>query len=223
MDAPAHPEAGGGDCVMTETRRQILRELMRRLDEVRGLADDVERRSVVEPDDNGALIRIVGELVEELERSHRRLIETNVQLVSLREVAGTMATTADATETSRTVSRYLARAFGFEEAFLLLLDRERGLLEGAWTHVSGEREIAIEGPVRGARGAVASSLWLNRPLVLRDPERHPPLLLPDGHPLLDTLGRLGSCACVPLQRSHALVPVKDTHELCGAKCVLGDA
>jgi hypothetical protein len=28
---------------------------------------------------------------------------------------------------------------------------------------------------------------------------------------------------VPLQRSHALVPVKDTHELCGARCVLGDA
>ena len=49
---------------MTETRRQILHELMRRVDEVRGLADDVERRSVVEPDDTGALIRIVGELVE---------------------------------------------------------------------------------------------------------------------------------------------------------------
>jgi len=210
---------------MTETRRQILRELMRRLDEVRGLADDVERRSVVEPDDTGALIRIVGELVEELERSHRRLIETNVQLVSLREVAGTMATTLDAPETSRTVSRYLARAFGFEEAFLLLLDRERGVLEGAWTHVSAGREAAVnvEVPVRGARGAVAHSLWLNRPLLLRDPERHPPLLLPDGHALLDTLGRLGSCACVPLQRSHALVPVKDTHELCGARCVLGDA
>ena len=56
------------------------------------------------------------ELVEELERSHRRLIETNVQLVSLREVASSMVTcTVDIGETTRTVTRYLHRAFGFED------------------------------------------------------------------------------------------------------------
>src|SRR4029453_16590834 len=129
---------------MSETPRDTLRELMRRVDEVRGLSSDVDRGTAVETDDTASLIRTVGELVQELERSHRRLIETNVQLVSLREVAGTMSTTLDTAETTRTVTRYLARAFGFDESFLLLLDGEAGRLEGTWTHFAGGRDQSTE-------------------------------------------------------------------------------
>src|SRR6185295_10218331 len=35
--------------------------------------------------------------------------------------------------------------------------------------------------------------------------------------------RMGSSACVPLQRSHSGLPVAEPHELCGARCILGDA
>ena len=34
---------------------------------------------------------------------------------------------------------------------------------------------------------------------------------------------LGAVVSVPLQRSHTLLPGGETHELCGARCILGDA
>jgi PAS domain S-box-containing protein len=210
---------------MKPSQREALRELLRRVDEVRGLAERTGAPVAVEPDDTAALIRTVGELVEELERSHRRLIETNVQLVSLREVANRMVTALDSGETARTVSRYLARAFGFRHAFLLLVNRDTGCLEGTWTHGQEEHEhsVSLEVPLLGDRGGLARSLWLNRTVVLRDTERHPPVLLPEGHPLRELLGQVGSVACVPLQRSHSMLPATEPHELCGARCILGDA
>ena len=196
---------------------------MRRVEEVRGLSEHPGGGTLVDPDDVSALIRTVGELVDELERSHRRLIETNVQLVSLREVASHLVAAADAAETTRTVTRYLARAFGFEHAFLLLLNRETGALEGTWTWRSAERDHStwLEVPLLGDGGAIPRSLWLNRTLLLRDLARHPALLLPDGHPLQEPLSCLGSATCVPLQR-HSVLPIAEPHELCGARCILGD-
>ena len=209
---------------MSMEHRATLRELLRRVDEVRGLGEPAEASSAIEPEDTGALLRTVSELVEELERSHRRLIETNVQLVSLREVASSMVSSLDTGETTRTVTRYLHRAFGFEDAFLLLIDRERVALAGTWTYGRDGREHShrLELPLAGAPGALTRSLWLNRTVHLRDPQRHPIAQLPEGHSLQETLGRLGSLACVPLQRSQS-VPITDTHELCGERCVLGDA
>jgi PAS domain S-box-containing protein len=208
---------------MSNDERAALRELLRRVDEVRGLAERSEVPTAIEPDDTAALLRTVSELVEELERSHRRLIETNVQLVSLREVANSMVTSLDSGETTHTVTRYLHRAFGFEDAFLLLIDRERMCLTGTWTRDENGREHshALELPLAGDAGALARCLWLNRAVHLHDPQRHLVAQLPEGHPLQDSFARLGSLACVPLQRSQA--PIAETHELCGARCMLGDA
>ena len=206
---------------MSQSHREEVRDLLRRIDDVRGLSES-SQRGPIDPGDPSDWMRTTAELVDELERSHRRLIETNVQLVSLREVASSMVTATDASETTRTVTRYLARAFGFGDAFLLLVDRERGTLAGTWTHGvgEGERTFRLELPLLGDRGGVTRSLWLNRTVLLRDPERHPSLLLPDGHALHDVLGGIGSIACVPLQRSYSGLP--EPHELCGARCILGD-
>lgn len=209
---------------MTTSQHENLRELLRRVDEVRGLSERPDPVDPPDPADHGALLTTLGELVEELERSHRRLIETNVQLVSLREVASGMVNTLDVGETTRTVTRYLAHAFGFEEVFLLLLDREKRRLEGAWTRGAGhDQTLAVDLGLLGDQGAVSRALWLNRTIVHHAARHHPPALLPEGHALQETLARLGSVVCIPLQRSHALLPADHTHELCGARCMMGDA
>src|SRR6266496_2485111 len=117
---------------MNQTERDALRDLMRRVDEVRGLSRDAGNPVSTEPISTAQLLETLQDLAAELERSHRRLIETNVQLVSLREVASNMATSLDHSETTLTVTRYLCRAFGFEDVFLLLVNRETGHLEGTW-------------------------------------------------------------------------------------------
>lgn len=208
---------------MSEDQHESLRELMRRVDEVRGLSGSSEGRVAVDPGDADVLRATIGELVEELELSHRRLIETNVQLVSLREVASSMVNTMDAAETTRTVTRYLARAFGFEEVFLLLLDREKERLEGTWMHGGHDHGVAIDLPVLGDQGAITRALWLNRTVAHHAAQRHPVAVLPDGHPLQEILADLADVVSVPLQRSHTLLPGGQTHELCGARCIVGDA
>ena len=210
---------------MDVTQRESLRELLRRVDEVRGLSERADAASTVDPDGDDALLAIMRELVEELERSHRRLIETNVQLVSLREVASSMVGTLEVGETTRLVTRYLCRAFGFEDGFLLLINRETGKLEGTWTRMDGgnEQSWPLELPMIGESGTLARALWLNRTVVHHAAQRHRPALLPAGHPLEDALDQLAATACVPLQRSHTARAAADARATCGTRCVLGDA
>jgi PAS domain S-box-containing protein len=210
---------------MGSNPHETLRELMRRVDEVRGLSDPVPGAATSGTLDPDALLETLGELVQELERSHRRLIETNVQLVSLREVASATISSQDRDETTRMVTRYLCRAFGFDQGFLLIRDREQACLRGAWTYVEGERPhtIAIDLPLLGDAGALTRAVWLNRTVVHHAPRPAIAAALPDGHALLDVLDRLGSMIVVPLQRSHAVLPIGEPHELCGARCILGDA
>jgi hypothetical protein len=152
---------------MSMSQRDALRDLLRRVDEVRGLAE-AERPSSGDLDDASVLIRTVGELVEELERSHRRLIETNVQLVSLREVASSMVSSLDTGETTRTVTRYLRRAFGFEDAFLLLIDRERVSLAGTWT-LGASTATGSSCPWSGARARYRAVSFSTEPSICGTP------------------------------------------------------
>lgn len=203
---------------MTEANSETLRALLRRVDEVRGLSDRSAGTAAVGLDDGETVLRTLSELVEELERSHRRLIETNVQLVSLREVAGSLTNTVDTAETTRTVTRYLQRAFGFDEVGLLLIDRERGVLTGAWTGGAGGPGESLEFPLVGERGALARTVWLNRTLLHQDCRRHPPVFLAESHPLAERFQQLGSMASVPLQRSPSGLPAGACEP-----CLLGDS
>ncbi|MBI1799861.1 MAG: PAS domain-containing protein [Candidatus Eisenbacteria bacterium] len=203
---------------------EAVRDLLRRVDEVRGLSQRTDAHVAPDPGQSGILLDTLRELVEELEHSHRRLIETNVQLVSLREVASHLTATADAGEATRTVTRYLCRAFGFSNVALLLLDREAGSLKGAWTRRVGEREhsLSFELPLTGDAGALARAVWLNRTVTQHGARRHTPAQLPDGHALLDVLTHIQGMVCVPLQRSHVVLPATEPHELCGGRCMIGD-
>ncbi|HTM57035.1 MAG TPA: ATP-binding protein [Candidatus Udaeobacter sp.] len=201
-----------------------VRDLLRRVDEVRGLSRSHESSPALDPSDPDALLSTLRELVEELEHSHRRLIETNVQLVSLREVASHLTGPVDAGETTRTVTRYLCRAFGFPHVALLLVNREHGRLEGTWTHRDGGRDLSIplELPLTGESGALTRAVWLHRTVVKHHVRRHPLMVLPDGHPLEDVLAGVETAMCVPLERSQSVVPPGDSAELCGERCMVGD-
>lgn len=209
---------------MSTTQDGALQSLLRRIDEVRGLAGRPQGGPAPSPDDAEALVRTLGELVDELECSHRRLIETNVQLVSLREVASHLVMTQDLAETTRTVTRYLCRAYGFEEAGLLLVEAENERLTGTWTsrHDERERSHDFDVPLRGDPGSLGRTFWLKRTVVHQSARQHPPARLADGHPLQDAFARLGATVSVPLLRSHAVLPAAAPHELCGARCILGD-
>ena len=70
---------------MDDKQREALRRLLRRVDEVRGLEVLPDGGGDAPGEETELLLRTAENLVDELERSRRRLIETNVQLVSLRD------------------------------------------------------------------------------------------------------------------------------------------
>ena len=210
---------------MPASQPDRVRDLLRRVDEVRGLSPSHESSRTLDPADPDALLSTLRELVEELEHSHRRLIETNVQLVSLREVASHLSGPIDTGETTRTVTRYLCRAFGFPHVALLLVNREQERLEGTWTHRDGDRDhsVPLELPLIGEAGALTRAVWLHRTVVRHHVRRHPLVILPDGHPLHDVLAGVQTAMCVPLERSQSVVPANESAELCGERCMVGDA
>ncbi len=199
-----------------------LAALLRKVDEVRGLSAPSPASHAATLEDPETIVQTLGELVEELERAHRRLIETNVQLVSLREVASRLAETVDSGETTRTVTRYVQRAFGFDQVGLLLIDREQGVLTGSWTTSMGgsDSTSSLEVPLVGERGALARAVWMGRTLLHHDCQRHAPAILGEDHPLSSAFAQLGSLACVPLVRSQPTLQGEEG-VACYTGCALG--
>ena len=181
---------------MAESSREELGALLRRIDEVRGLAPGSGASETAALDDPAALVPVLAQLVDDLERSHRRLIEANVQLVSLREVASSLTTTRDAGEATRLVARYLRGALGVEQVGLLLVDAERGMLTGTWAWSGGL--TAVEVALSRAAGAI--------PAVLSGDTRagavpQRALVLPREHPLAPVFARHEWLECVVLEPS----------------------
>ena len=179
---------------MAESNREELGALLRRVEEVRGLAPGMGAPETAAPDDPSALVPVIAQLVDDLERSHRRLIEANVQLVSLREVASSLTTTRDAGEATRLVARYLRGALGVEQVGLLLVDAERGVLTGTWAWPGGL--TAVEVALSRAAGAIPAALS-GDPLAGAAPQRA--LVLPREHPLALVFARHEWLECVALE------------------------
>ena len=179
---------------MAESNREELGALLRRVEEVRGLAPGAGAPALDALDDPSALVPVIARLVDDLERSHRRLNEANVQLVSLREVASSLTTTRDAGEATRLVARYLRGAMGVEQVGLLLVDAERGVLTGTWAWPEGLTPVEVV--LSRAAGVIPATLS-GDPLAAATPQRA--LVLPREHPLAPVFARHEWLECVVLE------------------------
>ena len=202
-------------------QREALRELLRRVDEVRSLSSRPPVITSNGADDAEILLATATELVDELERSHRQLIETNVQLVSLREVANSMVSSAGAEETTRTVATYLLKAFTFREVFLCLANPTEGYLEGTWAR-EDETGLTATHPIRismvGEPGVVSRTVWQNRTITIHDPQFNSPFFVDPQDSLDPVLRELGSYTVVPLQRSRTPDRPDESPDACPANC-----
>lgn len=110
------------------------RELSRRLDDLRGLGLLPDWSHGLHMRGEGPLLRLSLSLVDLLESAQRRVIETSIQLLSLRELIGDLLTMRTPEDVAQTVTLYLHKAFDHERVLVALHDRERDTLEG-WTAV----------------------------------------------------------------------------------------
>ena len=134
-------------------RDEARRELSRRLDDLRGLGilpAAPEGRAV---DGEASLLALSLSLVDALESTQRRVIETSIQLLSLRELMAKLLSLRTPEEVSETVTLYLHKAFDHERVLVGVYDPARESLEG-WAAIrnggSSCRPFILEGDWGGA-------------------------------------------------------------------------
>ncbi len=201
---------------MAESNREPLSGLWRRVEEVRGLSQGTGTPALGTHEHPETLVRALSQLADELEQAHRRLIETQVQWVSLREVAGSLTGTRDAGEATRLVVRYLRGLLDFDQVAMFLVDRERGVLTGTWGWSGGL--TPVEASLVGAGGALSDALWRNAAIEGYDPASEPVLVLPENHPLSAAFAAQGSYVCLPLELASG--PAADAARPDCEACVL---
>jgi PAS domain S-box-containing protein len=115
-----------------------------------------------------------GTLVNDLEESYFRLIKTNIQLLSLKEVGRSIIASLDRQRTVDSVLEYLHRGVGFNEFGLFTWRAEDGVFEGGVRRKStaGFEWVPARFALPEADGVLARALGLQRSYLIKDAEAH---------------------------------------------------
>jgi len=190
---------------MSSTTRRLPDDpLERRLDEIQGLL-----REPLIPDDAdlssaATLSNLALVLADRVERGHRQLIATSVQLTSLREVAHRLLSVRSADRAAETIALYLHKAFDHSRVAVLLFDREPMVLRGTAIRRAGlgffQAQITL--PIPGATGAVTTSFASGEARLIESPTEAG---LYQGEGDLASafdMENLGSIVLAPLKAAH---------------------
>jgi len=178
--------------------------LERRLDEIQGLL-----REPLVPDDadlsNAATLSSLAlVMADRIERGHRQLIETSVQLTSLREVAHRLLSVRSTDRAAETIALYLHKAFDHSRVAVLLFDRDLVALRGTAIRRAGlgffQAQVSL--PINGATGAVTSTFARGESSLIESPDTE---ALYQGEGDLASafdMDDLGSIVLAPLKAAH---------------------
>jgi PAS domain S-box-containing protein len=132
---------------------QIRQDLKQRLDDLRGFGVLASGGADIALDGEEALMGLSLSLIDALESTQRRVIETSIQILSLRELVAKLLSLHTAAEVAETVTMYLSKAFDHERVLVGITGASPVTLNG-WTAVrNGEtklRPFRLEGAWGGA-------------------------------------------------------------------------
>ncbi|MFQ5599193.1 MAG: nitrogen regulation protein NR(II) [Candidatus Krumholzibacteriia bacterium] len=144
-----------------------------RIEAVKGVRTGGERLGLW-ADPGRQLASLAHNLVRDLEDSYFRLIKTNIQLLSLKEVGRSFIASLDQKRTVDSVLEYLNRGVGFSEYGLFTWRPEEGVFEGGVRRRRGDRFewVANRFALPEASGMLAKSLGMQRSYLIKDAQTH---------------------------------------------------
>lgn len=146
--------------------------LERRLDEIQGLLREPLISDGADLSDAATLSHLALVMADRIERGHRQLIETSVQLTSLREVAHRLLSVRSTDRAAETIALYLHKAFDHSRVAVLLFDRDLMALRGTAIRRAGlgffQAQFSL--PIPGATGAVITAFASGEARLLEAPE-----------------------------------------------------
>ena len=148
-------------------------ELVARTEAVKGVRSSGVRLGLWS--DPGERLEVLSrQLIGDLEESYFRLIKTNIQLLSLKEVGRSIIASLDRERTVESVLEYLHRGVGFNEFGLFTWRPEQGVFEGGVRrrHGDGFEWVSHRLALPEADGVLAKGLGLQRSYLIKDAQVH---------------------------------------------------
>ncbi len=197
-------------------RRRKLETINRRLTNLRSEGLIIEEK--IKGSDEDLFYAMIMTILGDLERSLFKLVEKNIQLLSLKEIGRTIISSLDEHRLVDSVFEYLNRGIGYKESAFIALRRKKKSFQAIVTIERPSRIIrrAINIGFGDLTGALYDSLLSGKPFLIKDARMHP-LPAVAGEQLFPG-STMTSYICVPLMKSTEKIDCYENEE-----CPLGKA
>ncbi len=179
-----------------------------------------EKVSGVEED---VFYRMIMTLLNDLERSAFKLVEKNIQLLSLKEIGRNIVSSLEEEKLIDSVFDYLVRGVRYKEAAVILLRKKQGRFQAIVCIEKATRVIrkVINFSFDEVNGAIYKSLITGKPYLIKDVNMHP--MMTFGGDELFSGSTMTSYLCVPLMKTGTESVCEITNECLLKKHMKGDA
>jgi len=203
----------GAVLVILLKRRRIhqrIDEIQHRLGRLRSEGLFIEGK--VRGTEDDIFYRMILTLLTDLERSLYKLVEKNIQLLSLKEIGRNIISSLDEKRLIDSVFDYLIRGVGYKETALVMLRKKRGQFQAFVSIEKANRIVrsVVNFGLEDLKGACRRSFLSGKPYLIKDVKMHP-LMEVEGEPLFPE-STMSSYLCVPLVKSVEQVKCMDSDE-----------
>lgn len=176
-----------------------MEHIQQRLSNLRGEGLIIE--GAVKSTGSDFFYRLILTILTDLERSLFKLVEKNIQLLSLKEIGRNIVSSMDEQKLIDSVFEYLKRGVGYKETAFILLRKKNRCFQAIVDIERPDRLVrrALSFGFEDLKGAAYESFVSGRPYLIKDVEMHP--LFDVGGEQLFPASTMTSYLCVPLVKS----------------------
>ncbi len=179
--------------------RRRIEAIQQRLSNLRSEGIVIEEKERGSEDD--VLQRVIMTLLGDLERTLFKLVEKNIQLLSVKEIGRTIISSLDEQRLVDSVFEYLNRGVGYKEAAFIILRKKKRTFQAIVTIEQPSRVVRRSLTVDYAdlASSVSQACLAGKSFLIKDAAMHP-LFTAAGEPLFPD-STMTSYLCVPLLKS----------------------
>ncbi|MCK4236276.1 MAG: PAS domain S-box protein, partial [Candidatus Krumholzibacteria bacterium] len=179
--------------------RQKIERIQQRLNSLQSEGLYIEGK--VKGTENDVFYQMIMTLLTDLERSLFKLVEKNIQLLSLKEIGRNIISSLDEQKLIDSVFDYLIRGVGYREAAFIVLRKRKKCFQAIVCIEKQTRVLrrTMNFGIEDLKDAVHKSFISGKPLLIKDVQMHPLANLA-GEELFPQ-STMTSYLCVPLVKS----------------------
>ncbi len=175
-----------------------VENIRRRLSNLKSEGLFVDNRIIEEED---IFYNISLAILKDLERTIFKLVEKNVQLLSLKEIGRTIISSLDEKKLIESVFDYLMRGIGYKEVAFIIVRRKAETLQGIVSIEKNNKisKSVVNFDIKDLKGAIFNSLKTGKSFLIKDIDLHP--IEEIDKKKLFPGSTMSSYICVPLVKS----------------------